>query len=86
MIVLTEEKLEQLTSRLRRKVDQGGYDGWDFDPLHMWAAEVIDQLRSDVATEQAMHRAWRKRAEEAEAQAVAAQHTMPVPSTAKEKV
>lgn len=72
MVTITEEKLEDLTSKLRQKVDLGGYDGWDFDPLHMWAAEVVDQLRSDVATEQAMHGAWRKRAEDAETREIKA--------------
>ena len=61
------DKDAALIKKLREPVDQGGYDGWHTDGLHIAAADRIQELLDALGTEQAMHRAWRKRAEEAEA-------------------
>jgi len=57
---------KELIEKLRMPVDQGGYDGFSTDPLHIQAADRIVQLLSALGTEQTMHAAWRKRAEECE--------------------
>ena len=59
---------KQLLVKLRQPVDQGGYDGFSADPLHIQAADRIEQLLAALGTEQTMHAAWRKRAEAAEMQ------------------
>lgn len=68
IVTLREPNYSSLTSKLREKVDEGGFDGWSEDKLHIAAAEAIERLLINVRTEQEMHNAWRKRAEESEAQ------------------
>lgn len=62
------ESDKSLLERLRRPVPSGEYFFPDEpDVLHVQAANRIEQLLAELGTEQAMHTAWRKRAEEAEA-------------------
>lgn len=65
------EKFEALESRLRQLEDQGGFDGYEPDKLHVAAADAIKNLRDCSATNWSLYEAWRKRAEEAEAREVA---------------
>jgi hypothetical protein len=53
--------------KLREPVDQGGYDGWAPNTFHIAVADRLEELWVRYQTEQIMHLAWRKRAEEAEA-------------------
>ena len=59
---------QSLVDALRQPVCLGGYDGFAPDPLHVQAADRIVELLSQLGTEKTMHAAWRKRAEEAEAE------------------
>jgi len=61
------EEAKRLMSKLREPVDQGGFDGWVPDGLHVAAADCIYDLAMRADTERTMHAAWRKRADEAEA-------------------
>jgi hypothetical protein len=59
-----------LIAKLKEPVDEGGFDGFHPHPLQVAAANRIQELLIALGTEQTMHRAWRKRAEEAEAKAI----------------
>lgn len=63
----TEARDKSLIAKLREPVDEGGFDGWYPDPLHVAAADRIEELLNWLGTEQSTHAAWRKRAEECEA-------------------
>lgn len=53
---------------LREPVDRGGYDGYAPDTERLRCADYIERLEAAYGTEREMHNAWRKRAEEAEAE------------------
>jgi hypothetical protein len=72
-----EERDKALLAKLREPVDEGGYDGWYPDPLHVSAANRIEELLKWLSTEQSMHAAWRKRAEECEAQLSSSERRCP---------
>lgn len=61
-------KYTDLCKRLRQPVDQGGYDGYAKDPWYCGIADKIEQLEIDLGTQMTMHGAWRKRAEQSEAE------------------
>ena len=69
VIIDVNESDKVLLEALRRvRADQD--DFWTFykaDPLMVRAADRIEELLAWLGTEQSMHAAWRKRAEEAEA-------------------
>lgn len=63
-----------LESLRKERADQGSF--WTFyqaDPLMVKAADRIEELLRWHGTEQSMHTAWRKRAEEAETALIAIQ-------------
>lgn len=59
------DKDKNLLKKLHEPVADG-FHGWYPDELHVAAARRIEELLGQLGTEQSMHRAWRKRAEEAE--------------------
>jgi hypothetical protein len=64
---------EALVAELREPVDQGGYDGYEPDGLHIAAADHIEQVWMWLDTERTIREAWEKRAYEAEAALTQAQ-------------
>lgn len=59
--------VQKMLETLRKPVDHGGYDGYSPDKWLVRVAFRLEQVYNAFKTEQTMHNAWRKRAEEAEA-------------------
>jgi hypothetical protein len=58
--------LKAALTYLRRLEDNSGYDGYSQNSYHVKIASLLEDYWRNWTTEQAMHAAWRKRAEEAE--------------------